>query len=100
MSQDMTEKLVVVKAKDTAMVNRIIQLGRKWTVFSLKSKPAEFQIMKIPFAPAVKAHLDAKHGEDLGMIYQPDSENCDLCPHPCPRDQAKLREISRIGLRS
>jgi len=92
------EEVVVLKAKDTASVNRIIQLGRKWSVFSLKSRPGEFHIMKVPMAPPVKAHLKAKHGDDLDIIYQPDPENCDLCPHPCPRDQAKLRQLSKIGL--
>jgi hypothetical protein len=92
------DEVVVIKAKDATTVNRIIQLGRKWTVFSLKSKPNEFHIMKVPMGPPVKAHLEAKHGDDLDMIYQPDPENCDLCPHPCPRDQARLRQLTKIGL--
>lgn len=93
-----TDEVVTIVAKDTSLVNKVINLGRKWTVFSLKSRPDAFHVMKVPMAPAVKAHLDAKYGEDLGLIYQPDAENCDLCPHPCPRDQAKLRQITKIGL--
>jgi hypothetical protein len=93
-------EVVTLKAKDVPLVSRLIQLGRKWTVFSLKSNPEEFYVIKTPMGQVVHEHLKAKYGDDLGIIYQPDAENCDLCPHPhgCPRDQAKLRQITKIGL--